>query len=267
MGLACLCKQYILQSRSEKGRQMRKLLIAGNWKMNGTQDSVSSLLGGLIEKCTSTDVDWLVCHSFLYLAEARAALKGTVVALGAQNVCDQESGAFTGEVSPNMLKEAGCTHVIVGHSERRHVYKESNELVSARFFSALDHALVPILCVGETLDQREADQTLDIVFAQIDAVLKVLPAGDVREWVLAYEPVWAIGTGKTATPEQAQQVHDSIRKKLQEHDAQMAESVRILYGGSVKPSNATELFAMADIDGALVGGASLSSDDFSDLAR
>ena len=245
---------------------MKKLLIAGNWKMNGTRDSVSSLLEGLAQQCTSTDVDWLVCPSFLHIHQAHTALKNSPILLGAQNVCDHASGAYTGEVAADMLKESGCTHVIVGHSERRHIYKECNGLVAARFFCALEAGLVPILCVGETLEQREAGQTLEIVFAQMDAMLKDLPEGDTREWVLAYEPVWAIGTGKTASPEQAQQVHEAIRKKLQEHDAQMAESVRILYGGSVKPSNAEELFAMNDIDGALVGGASLKASDFSGIA-
>jgi triosephosphate isomerase (TIM) len=244
---------------------MRKRLIAGNWKMNGSSASIALLLEGLVSQCTSTDVDWLVCPPFVYVPQAREALKGSSILLGAQNVCDRAAGAYTGEISADMLKDVGCDYAIVGHSERRQVYRECEGLVAARFKAALDAGITPILCVGETLEEHEAGNTLNVVFAQLKAVFDACSWENWQNSVIAYEPVWAIGTGKTATPKQAQEVHEAIRKKLKEHDADFAGSVRILYGGSVKPANASELFAMPDIDGALVGGASLNAQDFSEI--
>ena len=208
-----------------------------------------------------------VCVPFPYLAQAQAALTGTNVAWGAQNLSEQTAGAFTGEVSASMLQDFGCRYVLVGHSERRALYGESDALVAEKFAAALAAGLHPILCVGETLTQREAGQTVEVVSGQMDAVLKRVGVAAFSGAVVAYEPVWAIGTGRTATSEQAQEVHAAIRAQLSAADASVAAGVRILYGGSVKPSNASELFAMADIDGGLIGGASLVAADFLAICR
>jgi triosephosphate isomerase len=194
--------------------------------------------------------------------ETGRLLKGSGVALGAQSVCAEAQGAFTGEVSAAMLKDVGCRYVLVGHSERRQLYGESDELVARKFVAAQSQGLVPVLCVGETLEEREAGQTLAVISRQMDAVLTVSGVAALGQAVVAYEPVWAIGTGRTATPEQAQEVHATIRSKIAGVDATIGGLVRILYGGSVKASNARELFAMPDIDGGLVGGASLKADEF-----
>jgi triosephosphate isomerase len=188
-------------------------------------------------------------------------------ALGAQNVCDQEAGAFTGEVSAAMLKQCGCRYALVGHSERRSLYLETDQLVAARFAMALASGLIPILCVGETLDEREQGITEAVVARQIDAVIDVSGIGGIAQAVIAYEPVWAIGTGKVATPDQAQEVHAFIRGKLAQLDVGVAEQVKILYGGSMNPSNAAELLSQDDIDGGLIGGASLKADDFLAIAQ
>jgi triosephosphate isomerase (TIM) len=249
-----------------KVAHLKKLLIAGNWKMNGSCSSVIELLQGVIKQCTLDQVDWLVCPPFVYLPLANQHLASTSIYLGAQNVCYQAEGAYTGEIAASMLVEQGCQFVIVGHSERRQLFLESDQMVAKRFVMALSHGLTPILCVGETLAERESSKTMDVIYQQLDAVFQAMAiAGVAGEYVIAYEPVWAIGTGKTASPEMAQEVHHAIRKKVVEYDAHFAESVRILYGGSVKPSNANELFEMADIDGALVGGASLNVNDFSEI--
>lgn len=247
---------------------MRQPLVAGNWKMNGTKASVASLLSDL--KAGYSDAlkaEMAVCPSYIFLEQTAAALQGSGIALGSQNVCDQDKGAFTGEVSAPMLKEAGVKYAIVGHSERRHVYGETDALVAARFAAAKRNGLVPILCVGEKLDEREANITEKVVETQIDAVISLLGIEGLKDSVIAYEPVWAIGTGKTASPEQAQAVHAFIRAKLAKQDAALADSMRILYGGSMNAANAAELLSQADIDGGLIGGAALKAEDFLTICR
>lgn len=203
-----------------------------------------------------------VCVPFPYLAQAQSALSGTSVVWGAQNLSEQAQGAFTGEVSASMLQDFGCRYVLVGHSERRALYGESDKLVAEKFAAALASGLRPVLCVGETLEQRDTGKTLEVVSAQIDAVLNRVGVAAFSGAVIAYEPVWAIGTGRTATSAQAQEVHAAIRAQIAKADAKVAEGLQILYGGSVKPGNAAELFAMPDIDGGLIGGASLVAADF-----
>lgn len=206
--------------------------------------------------------DVTVCVPFPYLAQAQSILAGTAVAWGAQNVCEHPQGAYTGEVGVAMLQDFACRHVIVGHSERRAIFAETDALVAEKFAAVLAGGLTPILCVGETLAQREAGQTVAVVTAQLDAVLQRVGVAAFAGAVVAYEPVWAIGTGRTASPEQAQEVHAAIRARISCADAQVAQRVQILYGGSVKPQSAVELFAMPDIDGGLIGGASLVAEDF-----
>lgn len=247
---------------------MRQYMVAGNWKMNGTQESVADLIAGLTAAVDdSVKATVVVCPSYVFLGQAKAALADSSIGLGAQDVCDQDKGAYTGEISGPMLKEAGCSYVIIGHSERRHVYGESNELTAAKFEAVKRAGLTPIFCVGETLDEREGGTTEQVVEEQLNAVIKAGGVAALAGSVIAYEPVWAIGTGKTATPDQAQAVHAFIRSKLAEQDAALAESIQILYGGSVKADNAAELFAQADIDGGLIGGAALKVDDFLAICR
>ena len=226
-------------------------LVAGNWKMHGSRAFNRALLGSVL-RSNVQGVECAVCVPFPYLGEVAEQLRGSRVALGAQNVSEHAQGAYTGEVSAAMLVEAGCRYVILGHSERRQLYGESDAQVAAKFVAAGKAGLTPILCVGETLAEREAGRTEEVVTRQLDAVLERDQFGHA---VLAYEPVWAIGTGRNATPEQAQQVHAFLRKRI-------AADSRILYGGSVKPQNAAALFAMADVDGGLIGGASLVAEDF-----
>jgi triosephosphate isomerase len=237
---------------------MRSSLIAGNWKMNGSLASVIELVEG-IKAGNAGSAELAVCPPSIYLMKVGGMLDGTDIALGSQNVCDQEKGAFTGDISASMLLESGCRYAIVGHSERRALYLESDQLVAARF--------AMILCVGETLQEREQDVTEAVVARQIDAVIEVCGIEGIGRSVIAYEPVWAIGTGKVATPEQAQAVHAFIRSKLAQADAGIAQQVRILYGGSMNPSNAAELLSQADIDGGLIGGAALKADDFLAIAQ
>jgi triosephosphate isomerase len=242
---------------------MRQPLVAGNWKMNGSLASVKGLVEGIragIDSVTSAEM--AVCPPYIYILEVAAMLQGTAIALGAQDVNDQESGAFTGEVAPAMLTDVGCRYVIVGHSERRSIYGESDAFTASKFAAARKAGLVPILCVGETLEEREQGVTEQVVARQLDAVIDLEGVAALGEAVIAYEPVWAIGTGKTATPDQAQEVHAFIRGKLAALDHGVAENVRILYGGSMNAANAEELLAMSDIDGGLIGGASLKPDDF-----
>ncbi len=240
---------------------MRTLLIAGNWKMNGSLQSVIELVEG-IKAGEAGKVRLAVCPPAVYLMKVGGMLDGTGIALGAQNVCDRESGAFTGEISASMLKECGCQYAIVGHSERRALYQESDALVARRFAMAVESGLVPILCIGETLEQRELGTTEEIVARQLDAVIEQQGVSVIGHSVIAYEPVWAIGTGKVATPEQAQAVHGFIREKLSALDTGVADKVQILYGGSMNPANAGELLSKPDIDGGLIGGASLKATDF-----
>jgi triosephosphate isomerase (TIM) len=242
---------------------MRQPLVAGNWKMHGSRVENAQLVGGLLDLLQSGKrAEIMLCPPFPYLMETARLLKDSGVALGAQSVCAEAQGAFTGEVSAAMLKDVGCRYVLVGHSERRQLFGENDNLVARKFVAAQSQGLVPVLCVGETLDEREGDQTTAVVARQLEAVLAVSGIQSLAKAVVAYEPVWAIGTGRTATPDQAQAVHAMIRAKLAERDATIGGSVRILYGGSVKASNAQELFAMPDIDGGLVGGASLKADEF-----
>jgi len=242
---------------------MRQPLVAGNWKMYGSRAENAALARSLLDLVRpESGTEVLVCPPFVYLWDVGRLLKDTDVALGAQSVCAEPLGAFTGEVSAAMLKDVGCRYVLVGHSERRQLYGEGDALVARKFVAAQSQGLVPVLCVGETLEQREGERTAQVVARQLDAVLAVSGAGALAKAVIAYEPVWAIGTGRTASPEQAQDVHAMIRGKVAALDATIAASVRILYGGSVKASNARELFAMPDIDGGLVGGASLKADEF-----
>jgi triosephosphate isomerase len=242
---------------------MRKGLVTANWKMNGSRDSNTALLKALVAGLDGGAApDVLVCPPAVYLQQAGELLKGSNIMLGAQNMHDQQAGAFTGEISAPMLKDLGCSHVIIGHSERREIFGESDALIADKFAAALANSLSPVLCIGETQAQREAGETEATVLRQLDAVLQQVGADAFADAVIAYEPVWAIGTGLTATPDQAQEMHDLIRGTLARHNAEVAGAIRVLYGGSVKADNAAELFAQPDIDGALVGGASLVADDF-----
>jgi len=245
---------------------MRQPLVAGNWKMHGSRAGNADLVRHLLDMLKpEARAEVLLCPPFVYLWETGRLLKDTDVALGAQSVCAEAQGAFTGEVSGAMLRDVGCRYVLVGHSERRQLFGESDALVARKFVAAQAQGLVPVLCVGETLDEREGGKTSEVVARQLDAVLTVSGVASLGRAVIAYEPVWAIGTGRTASPEQAQEVHGMIRAKVAALDVTIAASVRILYGGSVKASNARELFAMADIDGGLVGGASLNADEFAQI--
>ena len=240
---------------------MRHPLVAGNWKMHGSRESITALVAGLIDIRCNADV--AVFPPYIYIPEVVAELRNSSVAVGAQSASEFEAGAYTGEVSPQMLQDVGCQYVIVGHSERRSLYGETDQQVAEKFAAVKAAGLMPVLCVGETLEQRDQGKTLDIVVAQMDAVIEHVGLDKVCEAVIAYEPVWAIGTGKTASAEQAQEVHQAIRMKLGE----LGEKTRILYGGSVKSANAAELFSQPDIDGALVGGASLDASEFSEICK
>ena len=242
---------------------MRRPLVAGNWKMHGSRAETAALLEELIQQQgANVTAEIAVCPPFVYLQDAARRLKESNIALGGQNVCAEPVGAFTGEVSAAMLKDVGCRYVIVGHSERRALFHEDDKLVARKFMAAQNQKLTPILCVGETLEQRERGETESVVARQLDAVIVVAGVGALADAVIAYEPVWAIGTGKNATPQQAQAVHAFIRGRIAERDAKIAADLRILYGGSVKAANAAELFEMPDVDGGLVGGASLRGDEF-----
>jgi triosephosphate isomerase len=247
----------------------RTPLLAGNWKMHGTREDAAALARGLaakVGKVSGREV--LVAPPFTALDVVADAIAGSGILLAAQNVHWEAKGAFTGEVSVAMLKEARCTHVVVGHSERRQYFGETDETVRKRTAAALAGGLTPIVCVGETLEQREADKTVAVVTAQVNGALAGLGGEQVERLVVAYEPVWAIGTGRTATPQQAQEVHALIRDRLRALTSRgVAETVRILYGGSVKPDNIDTLMAQADIDGALVGGASLEVDGFARIVN
>jgi len=241
---------------------MRRPLVAGNWKLNGSRASNRGLLEGLMAGLPGLSAEVMACPPYVYLAEAVAMAGNTGLLIGSQDVAEQASGAYTGEVSAAMLRDVGCTHVIVGHSERRTLFGDTDERVAAKFSAAQAAGLVPVLCVGESLAEREAGATETVVARQVAAVLdKVGPQG-LDGAILAYEPVWAIGTGRTASPEQAQAVHRGIRDQLAAADARIGAQTRILYGGSVKGANAAELFAMQDIDGGLIGGASLDAQEF-----
>ena len=247
---------------------MRDFLIAGNWKLNGSSSANEALLAGIVAGVPGgSGFSLLVCPPYPYIAAVAAEVAGSAVSVGAQNVSEHESGAYTGEVAASMLADIGCEYVIVGHSERRAIYGESSFQVAAKFQAAQAAGIVPILCVGETLEEREAGTTESVVDYQLGAVLDAAGIGAFAKAVVAYEPVWAIGTGMTATPEQAQEVHKHIRAQLSAKDAGIAAGVQILYGGSMKGENAAGLLAMPDIDGGLIGGASLKAKDFLAIAE
>jgi triosephosphate isomerase len=247
---------------------MRRPLIMGNWKMNGSLMSNESLLVGLIESTSDVQgVDIAVCPSFVHLPQAIELTTGTQIDVGSQNLSDQNKGAFTGEVSGEMLRDLGVTYTLVGHSERRSIYGEDNALVAAKTLKALELGLVPVLCVGETLEERKSGQMDAVLAAQINSVIELCGADTFGQIVVAYEPVWAIGTGETATPQQAQDAHAYIRGLIAAQSPAIAERVTILYGGSMNEKNAAELLAMADVDGGLVGGASLKVDSFASIIR
>lgn len=243
---------------------MRKI-IAGNWKMNGNARTVTALLKAVAN--IQVDAKVIVFPSYVYLPLTQHLLHSSKILWGAQNVAVEEEGAFTGEIAGSMLKDFGCSYVLVGHSERRSLFGESNEMVAEKFIAAQRDGLTPMLCVGETQQQREAGETEQVVSQQIDAVIQAAGISAFENSVIAYEPVWAIGTGLTATPEQAQQVHQQIREQIAQKDAKIANQLSILYGGSVKPANAAELFAQPDIDGGLVGGASLDAESFKQICE
>lgn len=247
---------------------MRRKLIVGNWKMHGSLAGNGQLLAGVVGGVKNLPgVESAVCVPYPYLAQVKQLLGATPVKWGAQDVHQLEKGAYTGEVSAQMLADFSCHYVIVGHSERRTIYGESSRLVAEKYAAAQLAGLTPILCVGETLEQREGGETEAVVAEQMDAVIALCGVASLRKAVVAYEPVWAIGTGKTATPEQAQAVHAFIRQRVAAHDAQVAQGLIVLYGGSVKAGNAVELFGMPDIDGGLIGGASLVADEFVAICR
>lgn len=242
---------------------MRRPLVAGNWKMNGSQAESAALLQALLQDVDSVkNADFAVCPPAILIPLAAETLKNSSIAWGGQDLNVNASGAYTGEISGPMLRDFGCRYVIVGHSERRSYYGETDNVVADKFGAALSHGLVPILCVGETLEERESGDTEAVVARQLQAVVDGHGIKSLNNAVIAYEPVWAIGTGKTASPEQAQDVHAFIRAMLKKLDAGVADKIRILYGGSMKPSNANDLLAQADIDGGLIGGASLVAADF-----
>ena len=249
---------------------MRKKIIAGNWKMNNDLQGSEKLIVELknLLKDEKPNCDIIICPPFTSLSEASKLLKGSIIKLGAQNMHFEENGAFTGEVSSSMLKSAGCEYVILGHSERRTIFNESDELINKKIKKALSSGLKPIFCVGELLEERENGSTNDVVKRQVLKGLEGISASDMKNIIIAYEPVWAIGTGKTATPDQAQEVHEFIRDLIEiEYSLEVANDITIQYGGSVKPDNAKELLSQKDIDGALVGGACLKADSFMGIIK
>jgi triosephosphate isomerase len=242
---------------------MRRPIVAGNWKMHGSRTENARLIEELLAGCPGNPrAACVICPPFVYLQEVGRLLRDSALSLGAQDVSADAHGAFTGEISAAMLRDVGCQYVIVGHSERRLLYRESDQLVARKFGAALAKGLTPILCVGEQLADREAGRMREVVARQLDVVLELSGAGALEQAVVAYEPVWAIGTGRNASPEQAEEAHAFIRARIGERDARIAAATRILYGGSVKAGNAAELFAMPDVDGGLIGGASLKADEF-----
>ena len=246
----------------------RRPLVAGNWKMHGNQAEATALVHGIRHGLADVKVaEIAVCPPFILIPLVSTLLKGSAVAWGGQNLSVHKSGAYTGEVSGPMLRDFGCTYVIVGHSERRTLYGEDDKIVSEKFGAAQAAGLIPILCVGETLVEREANRTEAVVARQLDAVVKLHGIAAFKNAVVAYEPVWAIGTGKTATPAQAQDVHGFIRGRLAASDQAVADGLRILYGGSMKGANAKELLGQPDIDGGLIGGAALAAEEFLTIGR
>ncbi len=241
---------------------MRRSLVIGNWKMNGTRASAETLANGIIAGLGEDVADIAICVPYVFIPGVGQLVKNTRLALGSQNVADKASGAYTGEVSAAMLKEFACKYALVGHSERRTYYGDTDQSVAARFCQAQEQGIIPVLCIGETLEQRENEQTFDVITEQLDVVVNLAGIAAFNNAVIAYEPVWAIGTGRTATDEQAQEAHAFIRSYLTAKEPTVAGKIQILYGGSAKPDNAKGLFAMPDIDGGLIGGASLEAQSF-----
>ncbi|MBW8190078.1 triose-phosphate isomerase [Neiella marina] len=248
---------------------MPRPLVMGNWKLNGTKESVEALLSGILPAAESVkeSADVAVCAPDIFIDQVARKLTGTAIAWGAENNDVHTSGAYTGETSPTMLKEFGCQYVLVGHSERRQYHGESDASCAHKYALLQEHGLIPVLCIGETLEERESERTNDVIRTQLAPVLNDLGVETLKKAVIAYEPVWAIGTGKAATKEMAQEVHAFIRELIAEKSAEVAAGVQILYGGSVKAANADELFAQDDIDGALVGGAALIVEEFSAIIK
>ncbi len=246
---------------------MRQPLIMGNWKMNGSLESAQSLCSAIMEGLNADDMGVAVCAPYVYLSTLQVLTSSSTLSVGAQNVADQASGAYTGEISATMLKEMGCAYALVGHSERRSYYGDTDETVADRFCEAQKEGIIPVLCIGETLAEREANETFNVVNRQLDAVIEKAGIGALENAVIAYEPVWAIGTGVTASDEQAQEVHKAIRARIAAKNTVIADKIQILYGGSMKPTNAKGLLAMADIDGGLIGGASLDATSFLEIYR
>jgi triosephosphate isomerase len=240
----------------------RQSLVAANWKMNGSLASMQTLVDAIKAGLADCTAEVVICAPYIYLPELRQQLQGSAILSGAQNVSEHEAGAYTGEISTSMLRDFDCHYVIVGHSERRHIYGESDTLVAEKFARIQSAGMLPILCLGEQLEEREAGSTESVVARQLDAVIDKVGINAFAQAVIAYEPVWAIGTGKTATKEQAQEVHAFIRQRLARQNSTIAASIRLLYGGSVKADNANDLFSMTDVDGGLIGGASLVAEDF-----
>jgi triosephosphate isomerase (TIM) len=245
----------------------RQILVAANWKMNGTLETIRPLLATVKQGVQGISTEVAICSPAIYIPEMAQQLENSDIRLGAQNVSQLEKGAYTGEISVSMLKDYNCHYVIVGHSERRALYGESDRLVAEKFIAVQSAGMTPILCVGELLEEREANNTEEVIARQLDVVIEMAGIEVFKNAVVAYEPVWAIGTGKTATPEQAEEVHEFIRLRLARHDDQTADIVRILYGGSVNAGNAEQLFKMANIDGGLIGGASLVAEDFLTICK
>ena len=248
-------------------KKMRKTIVAGNWKMNASKDSVESLVTDILSGASDVSAEIIVCAPFPYLSQVEVLIEGSNLMLGAQNLNLNASGAFTGEVSAEMIKDFGANHVIVGHSERRSLYGETSEIVAEKTKAAIDSGLTPILCLGESLDQRESGKTESVVSEQLNKVIKMVGIEAFNNIIIAYEPVWAIGTGMTATPEQAQAVHKFIRDLLATSDQDIADKTAILYGGSMNAGNAVELISCADIDGGLIGGAALKAEDFLQICK
>ncbi|MDA7438042.1 triose-phosphate isomerase [Candidatus Pseudothioglobus singularis] len=248
-------------------KKMRKTIVAGNWKMNASKESVESLVTDILSGAIGVSAEIIVCAPFPYLSQVEVLIEGSNLMLGAQNLNVNASGAFTGEVSAEMIKDFGANHVIVGHSERRSLYGETSEIVAEKTKAAIDSGLTPILCLGESLDQRESGKTKSVVSEQLNKVIKIVGIEAFNNIIVAYEPVWAIGTGMTATPEQAQAVHKFIRDLLASSSQDIADKTTILYGGSMNASNAVELISCADIDGGLIGGAALKAEDFLQICK
>jgi triosephosphate isomerase len=241
---------------------MRRKLVAANWKMHGSRAENAPLVEAVLGSRSLPDVECVICPPFVYLSEVARLLRDTPIRLGAQDVCAETSGAYTGEIAASMLRDVGCEYVIVGHSERRNLCGEDDALVARKFAAAQSRGLIPILCVGEQLVEREAGRAEEVINRQLDAVLALSGIASMDRAVIAYEPVWAIGTGRNASPQQAGETHAALRARLARQDARIAGGLRILYGGSVKAGNARELFSQPDVDGGLIGGASLKAEEF-----